>query len=159
MLRRSSSLLTAGFCGVGSGCASSVCASAVAQPGSFINCSNSSTGLLVSLQQDHDLRPSWKTGAPGWYVQGPWETPVASNSVPHPLRLHSTMVVCRMSRVEEMGQNFFRVLRLPSLHIRPAAVSLDARHAVRRGRAADEASTVAAALASRVAAHVRQRRC
>ena len=29
--------------------------------GMFINSSKSRTGLLVSEQQDHDLRPSWKT--------------------------------------------------------------------------------------------------
>lgn len=37
----------------------------VVQPGILRNSSKERTGLLVSLQQVYDFKPSWKRGAPG----------------------------------------------------------------------------------------------
>ena len=53
--------------------------------GICMNSSKSSTGLFTDWQHDQDLRPSWKTGAPGWYVQLSGALFAGSKSLPQPL--------------------------------------------------------------------------
>lgn len=64
-----------------------------------MNWSNSMTGLFFSLQHDHDLRPSWNTGPPGWYVQSPSGFDSGSNSFPQPLCVQRAIVRKRWEAV------------------------------------------------------------
>lgn len=69
--------------------------------GIFTKSSKSRTGLFTSEQHDHDLDPSWKTGAPGWYEQLSGPLFSGEKSWPHPLCVQRTIAgVCRrlMSR-------------------------------------------------------------